>query len=109
MILEVQTDTGELHTFPTKKRAIEHVRGILHKYNPGDRVATSDEALLRALLLRHPDAPEKIGTGISHFSVSKDIFGTQHFNVHRLDGTAVDFSFYACIRAERRMSDGPKL
>jgi hypothetical protein len=96
---------GDL-TFPTKGEAKKFFGDIRHGYPDGTRLGPEDEGLLRALLCCHPEAADKIGAGIAHFSVETDThYGqTRHFTLHRLDGSSTDFSFIACIdgRNERR-------
>jgi hypothetical protein len=50
---------------------------------------------LASLLERHPEASEKIGSGIDHFEVQSADFASQCFRVVRTDGTWARFS---CIR-----------
>jgi len=59
-------------------------------------VSVEDFAVLSDLLLGHPEASDKIGTGIESFSVRSGDFGTQCFWVNRNDGTTEKFSFQAC-------------
>lgn len=51
--------------FAKKGDALLHVRARLQSYSPGQRVADEDEALLRALLARHPDSACKTGSGVT--------------------------------------------
>jgi hypothetical protein len=87
---------GDL-TFPTKGTATEHFRRMLNRYAVGDRVADGDAVQLASLLRKHPDAEQKIGTGVDYFSVRNAEFGTRCFEVVRSDGSAIDFSFRWCV------------
>ncbi|WP_443027821.1 DCL family protein [Sphingorhabdus sp. M41] len=74
---------------------------MLNSYDPGDRVTTRDNDLLSALVLRHPESSEKIGSGIKDFSVRSADFGTQCFWINRIDGTSEKFAFRSCIYTPR--------
>jgi hypothetical protein len=45
----------------------------------------------------HPEAADKIGSGIKDFSVRSADFGTKCFWVNRTDGTTDKFSHTACV------------
>jgi hypothetical protein len=83
----------------TRKADMEaHTREILHRYRPGMRLDLIDEAFVVDLLLRHPSADTKIGTGVAAIWVQRLGFGSQGFVVERTDGTIIDFSYKRCIR-----------
>jgi hypothetical protein len=83
--------------FDTKGAATAHFKAMLARYGVGDRVDEVDSRDLSALLGRHPEYDEKVGSGIKHFEVMSADFGTRCFRVIRLDGTGVDFSYLFCI------------
>ncbi|MBB5350667.1 hypothetical protein HNR46_000895 [Haloferula luteola] len=87
---------GNFH-FDKKGDAFAFLQGILHKYNVGDRVSSDDAEVLLAALAHHPEAEEKIGCGITYFSVRSADFGTKCFWVNRTDKTTEKFSFKSCI------------
>jgi hypothetical protein len=89
---------GDL-SFGSKKSAKDYFRKILHSYGDGEILSDTDFKCLLALLDNHSEAEEKIGVGVSSFSVAADdtFHTTKHFVVHRLDGTKTDFSFLNCI------------
>lgn len=89
-------EIGEL-TFKKKGDAVEYFRNMLAKYDVGDRVSAQDSKILQDLLVKHPDANEKVGQGIDFFSVRSADFGTKCFWVTRMDDTSVKFSFYSCL------------
>jgi hypothetical protein len=97
---------GELK-FASQKAALDFAREIRDRYEDGAKIAGSDAAFLENLLSLHPEADQKFGKGISHFSVQADsVFGTtRHFVVHRKDGTATDFSFKSCIEGSSARRD----
>lgn len=84
------------HHFPRKGDATKFFQKMLYRYELGDRVSADDAAVLTDLVSTHPEASEKIGTGIESFSVRSGDYGTQCFWVNRTDGTTVKFSFRAC-------------
>jgi hypothetical protein len=83
--------------FAKKGDALLHVRARLQSYSPGQRVADEDEALLRALLARHPDSVAKTGSGVDHFMVRSADYGTKCFWVVRTDGSTERFSYKECL------------
>jgi hypothetical protein len=91
----------ETRTFPRKQDAREFFRSMLHKYKAGDRIDTEDARDLSALLKHHTEYEEKLGVGIDHFSVMWNRYGTQSFQIIRLDGSRDDFSYDHCITPKR--------
>ncbi len=71
---------------------------MLRRYEPGDRVREEESPDLFALLERHTEYVQKVGGGVSHFSVMKTEHGTRCFRIERIDGSGTDFSFYHCIK-----------
>jgi Protein of unknown function (DUF3223) len=92
--------------FATKKAAKARISELRDSYQDGVIIPDPDSSFLAELLTLHPESDDKIGAGVSHFTVSTDtVFGrTRHFVVHRRDGSSTDFSFHACIdgRKDRR-------
>lgn len=87
---------GPMH-FSKKGDAVAYLKDMLHRYEVGDRVSSSDAVILLAALERHPDAKAKKGCGITHFSVRTADFGTKCFWLNRTDGTTEKFSHTTCI------------
>lgn len=87
---------GEIH-FKKKGDAVEFFRTMLNKYYPGDKVSKDDAIVLMAAVQKHPDASQKIGCGVTHFSVRTADFGTQCFWVNRTDGTTEKFAIGKCL------------
>ncbi|WP_081275731.1 DCL family protein [Stenotrophomonas maltophilia] len=83
--------------FAKRGDAVKYLREMLYQYSLGDRVADGDAVILMAALEHHPSASEKIGSGVSHFSVRSADFGTRCFWVNRLDGTSEKFSITGSI------------
>lgn len=86
--------------FKTKKAIKQRCREII-----SNGVQPDDIAFLNGLICRHPDAPQKIGSGIKSFFVGQapikntwqNTKASRCLNIERVDGTTTDFSFYACI------------
>lgn len=85
--------------FRTKTAAKAFVAQLRDGYSDGVSISGPDASFLAELLTLHPEANDKIGCGVSHFTVATDtVFGrTRHFVVHRQDGSSTDFSFHACF------------
>jgi hypothetical protein len=88
--------------FPTKKRATEHFRAILHRHDIGVPIPEPDATQLRWLLDYHPEAKTKIGVGIAHFCARSALYGTRCFEIVRTNGETTDFSFGICIDGKAR-------
>ena len=82
--------------FARKQDATDFFKEVLYRYELGDKVSKDDAEVLTALLNMHPEASEKIGSGIESFSVRSADYGTRCFWVNRTDGTTEKFSFRAC-------------
>ena len=52
---------------------------------------------LSALLEQHDEYRQKVGCGVSHFSVMMTEYGTPCFVINRHDGISTDFSYRHCI------------
>ena len=83
--------------FPRRGDAVAYLKEILSRYDIGDRVSTEDAVILQAALEHHPKAAEKIGIGISYFSVRTADFGSKCFWVNRPDGSTEKFSISGAI------------
>jgi hypothetical protein len=98
---------GEL-SFKTKSAAKDYIRAVRARYPcNGVKIGGSDELFLHDLLALHPEARDKVGVGVSHFTMETgSAFGTsRHLTVHRTDGSSTDFSFHACIDGRNERSD----
>lgn len=87
----------ETRSFPNQKTATEFFQGILYRYQPDVLIPDPDHSDLAALVLRHPNASQKIGAGVESFSIMSAIQDTVCFRVHRTDGSSTDFSMGSCI------------
>ena len=82
--------------FQSKKELQEYVQSLLAN---GHRVLAKEEAsVIQDLLLLHPNANEKIGTGLKYIEVSLSPQKTHNcFFVVREDGSREDFSYKHCV------------
>lgn len=87
---------GKLH-FDSRGDAYSYLSEVLHSYDLGDRVSKEHGELLGHVLLRHPDAASKIGSGVDSFSVRSSDFDSRCFWVNRTDGSSEDFSIKSCV------------
>jgi hypothetical protein len=76
---------------------------MLQRYKIGELVSDEDAADLSALLDRHDELEEKVGTGIAGFKVDtppNDVpqFSKRCFWVIRSDGSEIDFSIGHCLK-----------
>ncbi len=88
-------------SFAKKGDALQHLKEMLNRYDPGDRVASGDAEVLKDALARHPEAIKKVGAGVESFSVRSADYGTGCFWVNRVDGSTEDFSYKSCIYDRR--------
>jgi len=89
-------------TFEKAGDATAFFRAMLGRYRIGERVSDEDALDLLALLDRHDERDEKIGSGIAGFEVSYPPSDTPQFSqrcfwIVRSDGTKIDFSFVHCL------------
>lgn len=87
---------GSLY-FAKRTDAYAFLKAILNRYDIGDKVSAADEQVLHAALALHPKAHEKIGCGVTGFSVRSAEFGSKCFWINRRDGTTDKFSYKSCI------------
>lgn len=99
----------------TRKEAIGHFKKMLARYKDGERVSDkADHDDLTSLLALYdsvvPESGEtKTGCGIDYFSRQRNAdagWSTSGFHIHRIDGTAIDFSFYRAIETKLPASNG---
>lgn len=83
--------------FSSKLEAKGFLRDMLKRYKPGEDVSEADSEILRAALLNHPEAQQKIGAGVTGFRVRSAEFRSQCFWVMRTDGSTEKFSYKSCV------------
>lgn len=90
--------------FASKKAAKDYIKSYMLKHADYEIMQDFDFEFARNLLMLHPDAEEKIGTGISRIYIGPDmLYGTTRcFYVKRTDDTLVHFSWLACIDGKKK-------
>lgn len=93
---------GDTQTaFASKSAAIALIREMLARYRDNQDIGEEDSQLLRDLLERHPEAPEKIGGGVKRFYRARAVGEpTSCFHLERLDGSTTDFSYMSCVNGK---------
>jgi Protein of unknown function (DUF3223) len=82
---------------------VDRCRALLRDTTPGSVLTGGDARFIAGVLERHPEAARKIGAGVAYFSVQLNpTYGNPSFWLHRIDGTATDFSFLKCLRRQSR-------
>lgn len=91
----------ETRDFDKAGDAAKFFSDMLNRYYIGDIVSPVDAIELMALLKRHDEFDEKVGSGIDHFEVAAapDGHDGRCFWIVRTDRTRIDFSFKHCLRA----------
>lgn len=100
----IQIDLGP-YSFPTKRDAELHLKQLLRTAPRDAPLHPDDEAMLRDLVARHPDAAEKIGSGIRAITVRVFEYGSPCFWIHHDDGPGTDFSYRRALSAPSRRAD----
>ncbi len=91
--------TLETRLFEKAGDATLFFREMLHRYALEEKVSEEDSKDLAALLKRHDECDEKIGSGISYFKVSNapHPHSGRCFWIVRTDDSEVDFSVPYCL------------
>lgn len=87
-------------TFQTTGEFKAYVQKLLVDLEQGVVVKEPFHSFLCQLVLRHPEAADKIGMGIKHFKVLTNTnYGGKNrcFYLFRVDGTHTDFSYQKCV------------
>lgn len=68
-----------------------------------DKASIEHNTLLE-LLKNHPEASDKIGSGVDYFYVQQSKWKKNQYNfmVSRIDGTSMDFSYLSCLNPKRK-------
>jgi hypothetical protein len=83
--------------FPTRKAASEHFREILWGRPRYARLTEPDHTHLRWLVERHHEYVQKAGAGIDYFIIVDTVYSAVGFNIVRIDGSTVDFSYITAL------------
>lgn len=91
-------------TYRTKAALEERIRSILYAVPLGTRLDGENLEFMYAVLERHPDADQKIGSGVAGIRVDRPpAYGGRCFFVDRDDGSSTDFSFKECLRPSTKL------
>ncbi len=90
------------NAFSSKSTAEEFYRQILNKGSIGRDLDDGEFRVLMDLLALHPRVTEKIGVGVTRFSIGTSEYGTRAFLLHREDGSHEDFSYLKCIGGDHK-------
>jgi len=85
-------------SFATQKAANLYIQKLLNSQPLKTPIQEPHHSFLSALIPRHPNAAEKVGVGIRHFTVEFAAHGTRCFYLTRVDETRTDFSYFKCVR-----------
>lgn len=88
---------GELQ-FSSKGEAKIYFSNILNKYPLGTQLSDSNFDDLMSLLLYHPKADEKVGSGVKSIKIDKGFYASNRcFHIIRTDDSVENFSIIKCI------------
>lgn len=90
--------------YRTKKELVEAVRSILRAYEPGSTVSEEHFDFLLGLLAHHPEAEEKMRSGVASFEV-RPVPGYEHvssFWAIRNDGEEIVWSYTKIINGRTK-------
>lgn len=92
----------QTRTFEKAGDAKSFFSNMLNKYQIGQRVSDEDAVELTALLERHDEKHEKIGTGVAYYEVNNPPqeyprYTEKCFWIVRTDGSKIDFSIKHCL------------
>lgn len=74
---------------------------MLQTYLIGQPLNDSDRAACLEVLPRHPQAAEKVGSGVAEITVEDGgHYGTRFFQIVRTNGTTANFPYLSCISPE---------
>jgi hypothetical protein len=93
-------------SFASQARIKEYCQEVLGKYSNSQEITGDDDLFLRDLIKLHPDANKKIGCGIRCFTKNRTIHPQGScFWIHRVDGSACDFSYKIAATGRRETLD----
>lgn len=91
---------GPTFEFDDQKQAKNFFAEILHRAPIGEALQDQDFCAIKTLLSHHPQALEKIRTGVSAIFVGKGERGSRTFFVKRNDDSIESFSMNKCIKGD---------
>lgn len=98
-MLDLPIDIGG-ERFYTKKALTERVRGILNTGQVPRTLEPAEAVVLRELLVWHPHATAKVGSGVQRFEIRENApHRSRGFWLVRTDGSATDFSYLEILKS----------
>lgn len=88
-------------TFSKSGDATAFFSAMLQRYLIGQRLSSSDEADILALIERHDERDYKVGVGVSYIEVAHSPSPYENercFWIVRTDGSRVDISYKHCLQ-----------
>jgi exopolysaccharide biosynthesis predicted pyruvyltransferase EpsI len=79
---------------------LDRIKQIKDRYANGEPLTGADAKYVYMILTNHPNASQKIGSGVRAIFVAEYIFNTRCFFVLRKDGSVSDFSASKVIRGK---------
>jgi hypothetical protein len=88
-----------------KAQMTRDIRQLIAKYSHNEVLNPTDFKFMLGILSRHPSKTEKIGCGVSKLIVKEERSAfhklSKHFEVVRMDGSTVDFSWVKCVAGKK--------
>ena len=97
--MAIPVETGS-QSFKTKKAAKDFFKSMLARYSDGQTISEEDSEIMHSLIERHPEAQQKIGTGIKRFFRDHTDKGTSCFWIERNDDSTTEFSYPTCVNSK---------
>lgn len=83
-------------TYRTKESAKAAIYEVRDRVKARGGTSPDDDEFLRNLVALHPDAESKVGCGVDHFEVRRNV-NNDGFWIVRTDESETDFSFIKCL------------
>ncbi|WP_285374257.1 DUF3223 domain-containing protein [Pseudomonas sp. lyk4-TYG-107] len=92
--------------YKSKKALLDRFKSYLQRAHIG--VIRERHAIkhLHLLIAMHPDAPRKIGVGVDHFKIKRNVGAGRGFWLVRSDGSEESFSYEQCITGVPQSAHG---
>jgi hypothetical protein len=83
--------------YPSKQALLDGLKHFVRTADLGQITHPIAVQKLHLLLAMHPEADRKIGVGVDHFLLQRNVLAGRGLHVVRLDGTTDSFSYKRCI------------
>ncbi|AIN58595.1 DUF3223 domain-containing protein [Pseudomonas soli] len=83
--------------YSSKQELLARLKHFIRTADVGRITHPIAEQKLRLLLALHPDAHRKIGVGVDHFCLERNLLAGRGLRLVRFDGTTDSFSYKRCI------------